>query len=230
MTSHQRATFDSLPSSLVRRHRDAGLPVTRERGSECRSSAGCLRTMENSGARSAAASNASTARARRIRDVAIIAAALILVVTWSADSRAAGIGEPAPAFALPTASGETLALSRFAGKVVYVDFWASWCGPCRQSFPFMNELQQRYGPQGLAIVAINVDKMRADADRFLAQYPASFSVVFDPAGNAPAAYAVPGMPTSYLIDARGNIVHVESGFVDEHRADLEARIRAQLGR
>src|SRR4029078_4050052 len=106
-------------------------------------------------------------------------AALALFAALSIPAvRAAGVGEPAPAFALPTASGETIALGGLTGKVVYVDFWASWCGPCRRSFPWMNELVQRYAGQGLAIVAINVDKKRGDAERFLAQFPASFTVVF----------------------------------------------------
>ena len=80
-----------------------------------------------------------------------------------------------------------------------------------------------------AIVAINVDKRRPDADRFLRQFPATFTVTFDPAGATPAAYAVPGMPTSYLVDARGNVVEIEQGFLDERRAAMEARIESLLG-
>ena len=137
-------------------------------------------------------------------------------------------GQPAPAFALPRAAGDVLTLESLQGRVVFVDFWASWCAPCKRSFPWMNELQRKYGDKGLAVVAINVDKRRADADRFLAQVPASFAVVYDPAGTAPAAYGVKGMPSSYLVDARGNVVEVESGFNDERAAALEARIRALI--
>ena len=124
--------------------------------------------------------------------------------------RLAGAARPArrgrrgrAAFALPTAKGETVALDKLRGKVVYVDFWASWCGPCRRSFPWMNEMQRKYGPRGFVDRRVNVDKKREDAERFLAQNPAEFTIVFDEAGATPAAYAVKGMPSSYLVDARG---------------------------
>ena len=141
-------------------------------------------------------------------------------------AQAADAGQPAPAFALPTAKGEVVALEKLRGKIVYVDFWASWCGPCRRSFPWMNEMQGKYGPLGFVVVAINVDKKRSDAERFLVQNPAEFTVVYDEAGNTPAAYGVKGMPSSYLIDARGNVSLVERGFLDENKAGLESRIAA----
>ena len=137
-------------------------------------------------------------------------------------------GETAPLFALPTAANETIDLARLRGRVVFVDFWASWCAPCRRSFPWMNALQARYGNQGLAIVGINVDKRRIDAERFLRDVPATFSVVYDAQGSAPAAFDVKGMPSSYVIDRHGVVVAVEEGFHDERRDAIEARIRALL--
>ncbi len=141
---------------------------------------------------------------------------------------AAGIGDPAPAFALRDARGDIVSLESLRGQVVYVDFWASWCGPCRRSFPWMNEMQRRYGGQGLAIVAINVDKNPADAARFLERNPAQFAVAYDRAGATPLAYAVRDMPSSYLIDSRGKVVEVEHGFRDERKDALERRIQALL--
>jgi cytochrome c biogenesis protein CcmG, thiol:disulfide interchange protein DsbE len=141
---------------------------------------------------------------------------------------AADVGAPAPPFALTAADGRLVSLDGLRGRVVYVDFWASWCGPCRRSFPWMNGLQQRLGDRGLAVVAINVDRNRGDALRFLEQFPATFTVLFDPSGATPAAYGVPGMPTSYLIDARGSLVAIEQGFRDDRRAAVEARIDALL--
>src|ERR1700740_2946401 len=89
---------------------------------------------------------------------------------------AVGVGEAAPGFSLASAKGDTVALDRLKGQVVYVDFWASWCGPCKRSFPWMNELAERYGDKGFTVVAVNVDKKREDAERFLASTPARFTV------------------------------------------------------
>jgi len=162
----------------------------------------------------------------------VIGSALIAALLGGAATCAFGatVGDAAPSFSLPTASGEAVALDTLRGKVVYVDFWASWCGPCRRSFPWMSEMHDKYAAQGLAIVAINVDRNLVDAERFLRQFPqATFAVVFDPVGATPAAYAVRAMPSSFLIDARGAIVQVEPGFRDEQKATLEARIRTLVG-
>ena len=145
-----------------------------------------------------------------------------------AAAHAAGVGAPAPAFALPDRDAATVSLASLRGQVVYVDFWATWCGPCRKSFPWMNAMQQKYAAQGFKVIAINVDKRRADADRFLAQVPAQFTTLFDAAGATPAVYDVKAMPSSVLIDAKGNVALVEEGFRDERRDALEARIRAML--
>ena len=155
-------------------------------------------------------------------------ALLVAAILQAGAALSVGAGDAAPAFVLPTASGETIALEKLRGRLVYVDFWASWCGPCRRSFPWMNEMQQKYGARGLTIVGINVDKRRPDAERFLRQTPAIFSIVFDADGKTPEAYGVKGMPSSYLIDTAGNVVAVESGFRDEQKAGLEERIRALL--
>ena len=156
---------------------------------------------------------------------------IALFAGWLGAAPAWGVaaGEAAPSLALPNAAGQEVALAKLRGGVVYVDFWASWCGPCKRSFPWMNEMVRKYGPQGLTVVAVNVDKKREDADRFLKLLPAEFTVVFDPAGTTPAAWQVKSMPSSYLVDAAGKVVLVENGFKDERKADVEQRIRAALG-
>jgi cytochrome c biogenesis protein CcmG/thiol:disulfide interchange protein DsbE len=165
--------------------------------------------------------------ASMLAGAALITAALTFT-TFAPVALATGVGDTAPSFLLPTAAGEPIALDKLKGRVVYVDFWASWCGPCRRSFPWMNEMQQKYGARGFTIVGVNVDKRRPDAERFLQQTPATFSIVYDEAGKTPEAYAVKGMPSSYLIDAAGKVVAVESGFRDEQKATFEERIRALL--
>ena len=92
----------------------------------------------------------------------------------------------------------------------------------------MKEMHRRYGNQGFSIVAINVDKKREDAMRFLSETPAEFAIVYDALGATPAAYAVGGMPSSYVIDQSGNVVAVEQGFRDESRSALEQKIRALI--
>ena len=152
----------------------------------------------------------------------------LLAALGSGGAWGVAVGEQPPPFALPDARGEIVSLAQLRGQVTYVDFWASWCSPCKRSFPWMNELQRRYGERGLAIVAVNVDKKRADAARFLQQMPANFRVVFDAAGITPLAWAVGAMPSSYLIDGEGKVIAVETGFFDERKGLMEERIRALL--
>jgi cytochrome c biogenesis protein CcmG, thiol:disulfide interchange protein DsbE len=135
----------------------------------------------------------------------------------------------APAFKLPGRDG-TVSSDSLRGKVVYVDFWASWCGPCRGSFPWLKSLHERYASKGLEIVAINLDKSRDDADGFLAQFPAPFKVAFDPAGTTAEAYHVAAMPTSYLIARDGTILSTHTGFDPKKTAALEALIQEACAR
>ena len=135
------------------------------------------------------------------------------------------MGDAAPPLALHDGTGQPVDLAKLRGGVVYVDFWASWCGPCKRSFPWMNELSRKYASKELQIVAVNVDKKRDDADRFLKASPAEFTVIYDAAGTSPAAWQVKSMPSSYLVDASGRIAWVESGFKDDRKAEVEARIR-----
>ena len=121
-------------------------------------------------------------------------------------------------------------LAAHKGKAIYVDFWASWCGPCKQSFPWMNAMQDKYGAKGLQVIAVNVDAKRADADRFLLKTPATFQIVYDPKGDSARSYGVKAMPTSLLIDRNGRVSYVHAGFRDEDRADLEAKINDALNK
>ena len=137
-------------------------------------------------------------------------------------------GAIAPNFELPAPGGLTAQLSQERGKVVYVDFWASWCGPCRLSFPWMNEMHAKYGSQGLEIIAINVDANPADAKKFLDATPAKFRIAFDQKGATPKAYGVKAMPTSYLVDRQGALLAVHAGFSATKAGELEAEIKKAL--
>lgn len=134
------------------------------------------------------------------------------------------------AFLAPTAlaSDEPLDLERFKGKVVVIDFWASWCAPCRQSFPWLNEMQAKYRDRGLVVIGVNVDHERAEADRFLERTPADFRIVYDPDGSIAARYQVPGMPSSYVIGRDGQQAGVHIGFRNGLREQREAELERLL--
>lgn len=153
--------------------------------------------------------------------------ALASLLFTAASAQAVEPGALAPEIKLTGMHGP-VTLAALKGKVVYLDFWASWCGPCRQSFPWMNEMQAKYAAKGLQIVAVNVDAKREDADKFLAEVPATFSVAFDSQGDTPKRYAIKGMPTSMLIGPDGKVISVHAGFQGAERKELENAIAGAL--
>lgn len=156
------------------------------------------------------------------RSVAMAAAMVGCTATWALEP-----GQVAPALEL-SGLGAPVNLAQLKGKVVFVDFWASWCGPCKQSFPWLNDMQAKYAARGLQIVGVNVDAKRADADKFLAEVPANFRVAFDAQGDTPRRYQIKGMPSSVLVGPDGRVIKVHSGFRADERTELEAAIVAAL--
>ncbi len=138
------------------------------------------------------------------------------------------VGSSAPDFALAGTDG-TVRLADYRGKTVYLDFWASWCGPCKQSFPWMNTLQERYALQGLQVIAVNLDARPDDARSFLASVPARFTIAYDAAGVSAQQYHIKGMPSSILIGPDGKVLSVHAGFNAAARAELEQQIILALG-
>lgn len=128
------------------------------------------------------------------------------------------------------AADDPLGLARFRGKVVVIDFWASWCAPCRQSFPWLNEMQAKYRDRGLVVIGVNVDRERAEADRFLRQTPADFQIVYDANGVLASHYQVPGMPSSYVIGPDGQQAGVHIGFRKGTREEREAELERLLSK
>ena len=123
---------------------------------------------------------------------------------------------------------DTLDLGRWWGKVVLLDFWASWCVPCRASFPWMNTMVDELGGDGLVVVAVNVDDKREAAEAFLADQPRRFEIVYDPAGCLPERFGVAAMPTSFVIDRKGRIAFRHTGFLAEEREQYETHIKSVL--
>ena len=125
-------------------------------------------------------------------------------------------------------AGRIVDINHYRGKLVYMDFWASWCGPCRKSLPVLNEIRADYADRGFEVVAINVDQNLTDALRFLDKYPVDYPVLLDPEGRMPKAYHVKAMPTAFLIDERGKILHKHIGFEKKDRKKIEGLIRQHL--
>lgn len=135
----------------------------------------------------------------------------------------------APDFVVGTSkTGQKITLSSYKGKVVYLDFWASWCIPCKDSFPWMNEMQDKYGKNGLVVLAINLDENREAAKTFLDKIPGNFTIAYNPDGSIASKYQVEVMPTSFLIDKKGNLVYKKLGFKHKEKSKMEAALKKVL--
>jgi cytochrome c biogenesis protein CcmG/thiol:disulfide interchange protein DsbE len=135
----------------------------------------------------------------------------------------------APDIELPGING-TVQLESLKGKVVYLDFWASWCEPCKKSFPWMHGIKQSYADQGFEILAVNLDKDRKLADEFLKEMEVNFIVAFDETGKCASDYKLRGMPSSYLIDRDGKVHASHVGFRENDKASLELAIKNLLNK
>ena len=137
--------------------------------------------------------------------------------------------EAAPSLSFKTLDNSSVKLSDFKGDVIYVDFWATWCPPCRKSFPWMEEMHQKYKDLGFKVLAVSLDTKRAVIDQFLEKMTANFTIAHDPTGESATAFKVKGMPSSYLVDRKGNIHLTHLGFNENDKAKLESEIKNLLG-
>lgn len=154
--------------------------------------------------------------------------ALFLGMSWHL-ANAATQGETSPDCMLNALNNATrYDLQQFRGKVVYVDFWASWCAPCAKSFPFLNSVYKKYQPRGLQVLAINMDEQPELAKDFLSKYPAEFPIATDLVGQCAENFAVEAMPSSYLIDKKGIIRHVHFGFRPDEAEKLHGLLEQLL--
>jgi thiol-disulfide isomerase/thioredoxin len=137
----------------------------------------------------------------------------------------------APEFDLPNIprSNENTSLASYRGQVVYVDFWASWCGPCRLSFPVLNDIRNEFHSQGFEVLAVNVDEFEEDALAFLTELPVDYPIVRDAIGTSPASFQVMGMPTGFLIDRQGYIREVHQGFRKGDATHIRSAVEHLLG-
>lgn len=137
------------------------------------------------------------------------------------------LGMTLPASTSPVAD-DSLHLERYRGQVVYLDFWASWCVPCRKSFPWMMQMQKTYGDKGFVVLTVNLDKNRAAAQEFLESFKPDFHVVYQPSGSAAAHFQIQAMPYAILFGRDGTIRSRHEGFRSKETPEMENTIQRLL--
>ena len=157
-----------------------------------------------------------------------LALCLTLASLTPAALQNANAGQTIPDFTLPTLSNDSVQLSAHKGEVVYVDFWATWCPPCRKSFPWMEQMHRKYKDAGLKIIAVSIDGDKAAIQSFLNSNPVSFTVAHDKGGKIADSFGLQGMPTSYLIDRKGVLHYTHAGFRESDKDVLESHIKSLL--
>ena len=153
----------------------------------------------------------------------LVLAALLIVTPLALAVTASG---PAANFTLKSASGENIRLSEYRGQVVLINFWASWCGPCRQEFPHLDALHQKYEALGFTVFGVNVEQDRDTADKVLRDIPVTFPILFDEQNQVSELYDVTAMPMTVLVDRNGEIRFMHKGYKPGYEAQYEQQIRA----
>ncbi len=159
--------------------------------------------------------------ARLIRLTVVLTCLLTASPAWSAGAD----GEPAPDFTLKSNQDANLRLSEYRGQVVLLNFWASWCGPCRQEMPLLDDIHEKYSPLGFTVLGVNVDKDISLANETLEDIPVDFPVLYDPTGKVSEAYDVTAMPTTVIIDRDGNMRFLHRGYKPGYEDDYIAQVK-----
>jgi len=154
---------------------------------------------------------------------------LLLSLCLSLPVAATTISGPAPDFTLKSNSGKNLRLADLRGEVVMINFWASWCGPCRQEMPELNKLHKRYKRAGFTVFGVNVENDSSEANQMLEKIPVDFPVLYDTRSEVSKLYNVDAMPTTVLVDRDGNLRYLhrgyKPGYEDIYRQQVKTLIR-----
>jgi peroxiredoxin len=156
------------------------------------------------------------------------AALLMLLCLFVPPAGSASVGDPAPDFSLPTLKDRTVSLGEFKGKVVLLNFWASWCAPCQEELPELQKIYHKFHDRGFELIGINVDKKRANAEKFAKRFALTFPVALDPEASTIEAYLGRAMPMSYLIDREGVVRQLFFGFNRKKLPGMETAIMEAL--
>ncbi len=155
-------------------------------------------------------------------------AALIIGACLTPYAAAEVIQGKAPDFTLKSQSGDNLKLSELRGKVVLINFWASWCGPCRQEMPALDQLYQRYRSLDFTVLGVNVEENADAAKALLKDIPVTFPILFDSANNVSKLYKVSGMPSTILVDRDGNMRYLYMGYQRGYEQEYQNQVRALI--
>ncbi len=150
---------------------------------------------------------------------------LLSIYLLASTAMAEEISGPAPNFTLKSRSGENLKLSEYRGEVVMINFWASWCGPCRQEMPLLEQLYTRYSPLGFTILGINVEEDSKLAEKLLEEIPVNFPILFDTENAVSEKYNVVAMPSTIMVDRDGNMRYLHLGYMPGYEVDYEKQIK-----
>jgi thiol-disulfide isomerase/thioredoxin len=154
-----------------------------------------------------------------------LGAGLALLLSLAASADVIKPGAAAPAFQLHSSANTDLSLSDLKGQVVLINFWASWCGPCRQEMPVLEQLYKKYKPAGFALLGVNVEPKSADAEGFLKSTPVSFPILFDTDSKVSKLYEVSGMPSTVILDRSGKVRYVHHGYKPGEESEYLDQIR-----
>jgi peroxiredoxin len=166
---------------------------------------------------------------RGLRGSVVTAFFVTLSLALAGSAAALSVGARAPEIGRPDLNGRTIQMSGLRGKVVIVDFWASWCEPCREEMPVLDRLYRDLRERGLVVVGVSVDRTIGNVNGFLRRTPVSFPIVHDANHEIANRYAPPRMPSSYIIDRRGVVRHVHEGFRSGDAATIRREVQALLG-
>lgn len=147
-----------------------------------------------------------------IKNIITACGFVVLSIISGAALSASEMNTPAPDFTLKSLSGKNIKLSEYAGNVVLLNFWASWCGPCRQEMPLLDELHKKYESLGFVVLGVNVEEQSDKAKGYLADIPVDFPILFDDKNIASKLYDVVAMPTTVMIDRNGNMRYLHKGY------------------
>lgn len=154
---------------------------------------------------------------------------LALVAVFASAAFAASSAGPAPAFQLSGRGGKSIDLSQFKGQVVMINFWATWCGPCRQEMPLLEDIYKKYKPMGFTMLGVNVEPDSRSAEAWLSkQKPVSFPIAFDTDSKVSKLYKVAGMPSTVFVDRKGNVRVMHKGYKPGDEDFYLSQIRSML--